>query len=100
MAPKPTPIVRFIHLDNLEIYLKLEDIHAPIHTPNNGLRYRTCHNAEIQTIRHIKNIPCGHGGVIHDYIPFYFGYLSPMMLQLKTGRVAGYDEGQEPLIYL
>jgi hypothetical protein len=23
-----------------------------------------------------------------------------MMLNLKTGRVAGYDEGQEPLIYL
>ena len=37
---------------------------------------------------------------MHDYVPFYFGYLSPMLLQLKTGRVAGYTEGQEPLIYL
>jgi hypothetical protein len=37
---------------------------------------------------------------LHDYVPFYFGYLSPMLLQLKTGRVAGYNEGQEPLIYL
>jgi hypothetical protein len=37
---------------------------------------------------------------MHDYVPFYFGYLSPMLLQLKTGRVPGYDEGQEPLIYL
>ena len=26
--------------------------------------------------------------------------LSPMLFQLKTGRVAGYTEGQEPLIYL
>jgi hypothetical protein len=33
-------------------------------------------------------------------VPFYFGYLSPMMLNLKTGRVPGYNEGQEPLIYL
>jgi hypothetical protein len=33
-------------------------------------------------------------------VPFYFGYLSPMMLKLKTGQVAGYDEGQEPLVYL
>jgi hypothetical protein len=37
---------------------------------------------------------------LHDYVPFYFGYLSPMLLQLKTGRVAGYNEGQEPLVYL
>jgi hypothetical protein len=26
--------------------------------------------------------------------------MSPMMLQLKTGQVAGYNEGQQPLIYL
>lgn len=37
---------------------------------------------------------------MHDYVPFYFGPLSPMMLNLKTGRVAGYNEGQKPLIYL
>jgi len=37
---------------------------------------------------------------VHDYVPFYFGYLSPMMLNLKTGRVPGYNEGQELLIYL
>ena len=37
---------------------------------------------------------------MHDYVPFYFGYLSPMLFQLKTGSVAGYNEGQEPIIYL
>ena len=37
---------------------------------------------------------------MHEYVAFYFGYLSPMLFQLKTGRVTGYDEGQDPLIYL
>lgn len=37
---------------------------------------------------------------MHDYVPFYFGPLSVMLLNLKTDRVAGYNEGQEPLIYL
>lgn len=37
---------------------------------------------------------------MHDYVPFYFGPRSPMLLQLKTGQVEGYNEGQEPLIYL
>jgi len=38
--------------------------------------------------------------VIHDYVPFYFGPRSPMLLQLHTGRVEGYNETQTPLIYL
>lgn len=54
----------------------------------------------MQDKRRVERIPCGQKGVIHDYVPFYFGYLSPMMLQLKTGQVPGYSEGQEPLIYL
>ncbi len=33
-------------------------------------------------------------------MPFYFGPLSVMLLNLHTGRVPGYTEGQEPLIYL
>ena len=99
-APYPTPILRFIHVDNLHIYLRRGGLHAPNFTPNDGLSYRTIHNVDIQQKRQTKQIPCGSGGVVHDYVPFYFGYLSPMMLNLKTGRVPGYNEGQEPLIYL
>ena len=99
-VPNPTPICRFIHVDNLHVCLQRGGLHAPNHTPNNGLVYKTIHNLDIQNERRVRPIPCGPGGVIHDYVPFYFGYLSPMMLQLKTGQVEGYNEGQEPLIYL
>ena len=75
-------------------------MHAPNHCPEDGRLYKTIHNEEVQDKRHITRIPCGPGGTIHDYVPFYFGYLSPMMLNLKTGRVPGYNEGQAPLIYL
>jgi len=54
------------------------------------------HNLDIQ------NQPADHGGyravrrgVIHDYASFYFGPRSPMLLQLHTGRVAGYNETQD-----
>jgi ssDNA thymidine ADP-ribosyltransferase, DarT len=99
-VPDPTPIFRFVHVDNLEIALRRGGLHAPNHTPNDGLAFKTIHNTEIQEKRQQKPVTCGPRGVIHDYVPFYFGYLSPMMLQLNTGRVAGYNEGQEPLIYL
>ena len=99
-VPNPTPIFRFIHAENLHVCLQRKGLHAPNHTPDDGLTYRTIHNVDIQEHRRIRTIPCGPCGVIHDYVAFYFGYLSPMLFQLKTGRVEGYSEGQEPLIYL
>jgi hypothetical protein len=99
-VPLPTPILRLVHIDNLGLLIWRGALHAPNHSPNDGLKYRIIHNEEIQSKRRVRRIPCGPGGVIHDYVAFYFGQLSPMMFQLKTGWVPGYTEGQEPLIYL
>ena len=98
--PNPTPIFRFIHVENLDTLMRRDALHAPNHVLSDGLPYRFCHDPEVQGARAAVTITVGPGGTIHDYVPFYFGYLSPMMFKLKTGRVAGYDEGQEPLIYL
>lgn len=100
MSPNPTPILRFTHVDNLETIMRRGGIHAPNHVPDDELPYRFCHSTEVQGARAEVSIHLGPGGTIHDYVPFYFGYLSPMMLNLKTGRVEGYSEGQDPLIYL
>ncbi len=100
MPPNPTPILRFTHLDNLDTIIRRGGLHAPKHVPDDELPYRFCHSTDIQSARAEVPIQLGPGGTIHDYVPFYFGYLSPMMLNLKTGRVEGYNEGQEPLIYL
>lgn len=98
--PAPTPIFRITHVDNLEVHLKRLGLHAPNHTPADELSYRTIHNVEIQLERRGRRIRCGPGGVIHDYVSFYFGPRSPMLYQLHTGRVKDYNEGQEPIIYL
>jgi len=99
-VPVPTPIYRFLHVDNLPTCLKRGALYAPNHTPNDGLTYKTIHNEDIQKRRKSQPIRCGPRGVIHDYVSFYFGPRSPMLFQLHTGRVAGYGERQEPLIYL
>jgi hypothetical protein len=98
--PYQTPILRIVHEENLRTLLRRGGLHAANHTPNDGLPYRAIHNVDIQNVRHARPVPCGPGGTMHDYVPFYFGYLSPMLYQLKTGRVVGYNEGQTPLIYL
>lgn len=99
-VPRPTPIFRFIHVDNLQIYLERGGLHAPRHTPNDGRQYKTVHSESIQRERRITRIQCGPQGVIHDYVPFYLGPRSPMLYRLHTGWETDYDEGQEPLIYL
>lgn len=100
MAPNPTLLLRLIHIDNLGVLLTRRALHAPNHTPNDGLVYRKIHRTDVQVSRHQRPVKGGPGGVLHDYVPFYFGCRSVMLFQLKTGRVTGYDEGQRPLIYL
>lgn len=89
-----------LHIDNLPVLLQRGGLHASRHVPDDGRPYKTIHNLDIQNERHVRTIPCGPGGTMHDYVPFYLGPRSPMLLQLHTGRVAGYTDGQTPLIYL
>lgn len=99
-VPNPTYIYRLVHFANLSILFTRGGLHAPNHAPDDGLKYRTIHNVDIQKNRRVREIPCGPGGVIHDYVSFYFCTRSPMLFQLHTGYVQGYYEGQEPIIYL
>jgi hypothetical protein len=99
-APIPTPIYRITHISNLESILKSCGLYAPNNLPAVCGAYKSIHNPDISLKRSNRSIPCGPGGKIHDYVAFYLGHRSPMLYQLHTGRVDGYDEGQEPLIYL
>ena len=99
-VPKPTWLYRLLHVEGLCTCLRRRALHAPNWVPRDGLPYRTIHNPEIQKKRRERAIPCGPRGSLHDYVSFYFGPLSPMLLQLHTNQVPGYSERQEPLIYL
>lgn len=39
-------------------------------------------------------------GTVGDYVPFYYAPRSPMMFNIHTGRVPGYNQGQGPLVYV
>jgi hypothetical protein len=93
-------LFRIVHIDTLPTLLKRGGLYAPSSTPDDGLPYRTIHNENVQASRSNRDVPCGPRGTIHDYVPFYFGPLSVMLLNLHTGRVEGYNDGQAPIIYL
>ncbi len=98
--PKKTRIFRIIHIDNLKILLNRKGLHAPNHEPRDSQNYKPIHDVEIQKKRKAKEIKVGPKGCLHDYVPFYFGTHSPMLLKLISGQVKGYNEGQDPIMYL
>lgn len=65
-----------------------------------GLPHDSVAYKDLQERRAVKPVICGPGGVLHDYVPFYFGPLSPMLGAIHVGRVDGFDGGQESIIYL
>jgi hypothetical protein len=44
-------------------------------------------------------VPCGPGGSLHDYVPFYFTKLSPMLFTINKGNVPC-EGGQGALVHL
>ncbi|MCC7176060.1 MAG: DUF4433 domain-containing protein [Bryobacterales bacterium] len=99
-VPNVLKLYRIGHVETLPTLLTRGGLHAPNFTPHDGLPYRIIHSVSVQATRHDRPIWCGPRGTCHDYVPFYFGPLSVMLLNLKTGRVEGYNEGQVPLVYL
>jgi ssDNA thymidine ADP-ribosyltransferase, DarT len=99
-VPERIRILRLVHLESLPTLLSRRGLHAARHVPADGLPYRAIHDVEVQGARHDCSIPCGPGGRITDYVPFYFGPRTPMLFRLHTGQVRGYAEGQKRLVYL
>lgn len=50
--------------------------------------------------RRTHPVTAGPGGVVADYVPWYFNSRSPMMYSIARGNVVTYHGGQEPLVYL
>jgi len=65
-----------------------------------GINYKNLAYQSIQSRRAKVEVPCGVGGRLTDYVPFYFAPRSPMLYTICQGNVPNYTEGQEPVIYV
>lgn len=54
--------------------------------------------------RRRRAVPVPPGGVVADYVPFYFAPRSPMLYRIACDRrdriIGRYGDGQDPLVYL
>jgi hypothetical protein len=85
----------FVHLDNLESLVP----HGLL-SCNEQLRRKIAHRsialAGIQHRRATMAVTAGPGGVVHDYVPFYFCKRSPMLLHVLNAK----NVDQQLLAYL
>jgi len=94
-----TPIYRMVHVDCLSTLLARDALHAPSCAPEDGLSYVGIHAEQTQSDRGDKLVPCGPKGATRDYVGFYFGPRSPMLLRIHTGRNVARVE-QSKIVYL
>lgn len=81
---KHLPIFRMVHVDNLEflirngLWAELSQIHDP--------EFKTIGNPSVISRRTYKEVGINPpGGVLGEFIPFYFAGHSPMLLNIATG---------------
>ncbi|WP_431882205.1 type II toxin-antitoxin system toxin DNA ADP-ribosyl transferase DarT [Micromonospora gifhornensis] len=100
--PKPTLIKHFTHIDNLPAILAAGRLFA-----DNAVGGRLAMNVgatDIKASRRERIVTCRPGGVVADYVPFYFAERSPMMYRIacehRDGKAGCYPDGDDPLVYL
>lgn len=90
-------VYHFTHINNLPSIIK-HGLLADAENPS----YTCVGDTSIKSSRMRKPcpIPQDSAATVGNFVPFYFAPRSPMLNKISHGNVAGYTEGQAPLIYL
>lgn len=107
-APRPRhrreiyriPIYHFTSIDNLPSILAEGCLWCESQRAEKIRDHRNIAHEHLKERRTSRHVPCAPGGVVADYVPFYFATRSPMLYAIHKGNVEGYCGGQRPLVYL
>ncbi|MCY3786466.1 MAG: DUF4433 domain-containing protein [bacterium] len=92
-------LYHFTHVDNLPSIAN-DGLRSDSDVEDSDLPEVDVGNQDVKARRRHIEVPVGPGGVVADYVPFYFAPRSPMLYVIHKGEVPTYEGGQEDLIYL
>ncbi len=91
-------LFHFTHVTNLES-ITTQGLVADSRVPDDGFTTEVG-LPRIKAGRRERPVPCGPGGVVADYVPFYYAARSPMLYSIHKGNVPSYEGGQDDIVYL
>jgi len=97
--PQTVLVYRIVHIDNVEYLLKhgIYTKNHPLADPN----YINIGDTGLIAQRNVYPVNIDPpNGTLGDYIPFYFGGLSPMLLNIKTGYRGITQRPQSDIVYI
>jgi hypothetical protein len=96
----PTRVYHITAIENLPLILGCGGLRCVSDLRNDGTDYANIAHGHLQDRRATTRVPCGPGGLLHDYVPFYFAPRSPMLYAIHKGNVAGCSHTQNDIAYL
>lgn len=99
MMPNPVRLFHITALTNLEAICRQDALVSKNRVGHHGINYQNIAHAGAQGARSQRAVVDPPGGVLHDYVPFYFAPRSPMLSAILNGRVDGCQLTQQDIIY-
>ena len=101
VVTRPVPTL-VLHMTRIE---RLPSIVERGLLPDNACRQQQINGVEIgydhiKRRRALRMVPCGVGGTLADYVPFYFAPRSPMLYAITRGLVSAEAARTEEIVYL
>lgn len=90
----------FTHVLNLPRILSDGELRSDSLVSSLGSLSVEISDPEVKAKRRQFVVPIPPGGVLADYVPFYFAPRSPTLFRAASGRVPGFDGGQDELVFL
>ena len=98
-TPERGTLFHITHMSNLASIAK-RGLQCDSEMESAERSFRDVGNRGIKSQRRACRVPIGPGGVVADYVPFYFAARSPMLFAIHRGNVPTYQKGQGKLVYL
>lgn len=104
-SPRPweagaTAAYHITHVDNLASMARSGLIFCDSDCATNGVTEVSIAYDDLKGKRSTWEVEVAQGGVLADYVPFYYAPRSPMLFAIHRGYVSGYQGGQDEVAHL